>query len=281
LVRVHLTFGQNSFKFFQMCRGAVLEYTSLEDFQRRALFPLQRKFARRQHNARASRSLFRRYQHLQVIGIRFGICLYFLKADRYKKGKRVPQYKLVVKRFSRHPTYSIGSENSSSTGSFVGSVLEEVEEGDEVGDELVVAEVDPVVVTEVDPLAEEVGDEVGDELVVAEVDPEVATEVDPLAVEVGDEVGDESPVAQLYDAREIGGIIIREVEARYNQVPIPRFININLQFDTALLEFTDSRTEEVERLDYEVEYGTQPDEAEYDSVGSDGSQFWVAAAPAA
>lgn len=118
----------------------------------------------------------------------------------------------------------------------------------------------------VEDIIEEVVPEAVQEAVLEVAEEEVQGSVEVTEVQ-------ESPIEQLYDAREIGGIILREVETQYNQVPIPHFININLQFDTSLLEFTDSREEE-------SGYGTQPEEAGYESEGSDGSEPWTSAAPA-
>jgi hypothetical protein len=231
-----------------MCRGAVLDYTSLEDFEVRALFPLQKKYARRKHNARATKKLFDRYQHLQVHGIRFGVYLYFSKKIKYCKGRKVTGYKLIVKKVNNHAYNPIGSglsissESSSSTGTFGSTVPESVQEENT---EVVVPE-------EVTGAVEQTG----------------------VEVNIGIEPGTQ-PTIHRYNAREIGELVLYELETQYNQVPVPSFIDINLHFDTELLEFNQDSEEE------ESGYGTQPENTGYESEGSDGSGPLGSAAPAA
>jgi hypothetical protein len=231
-----------------MCRGAVLDYTSLEDFEVRALFPLQKKYARRKHNARATKKLFDRYQHLQVHGIRFGVYLYFSKKIKYCKGKKVAGYKLIVKKVNNHAYNPIGSglsissDSSSSTGTFGSTVPEAIQE-----------------------------EERTEEVVPEEVQETVETGVE---VNIGIEQGTR-PTIHRYDAREIGELVLYELETQYNQVPVPSFIDINLHFDTALLEINRDSEEE------ESGYGTQPGYTGYESEGSDGSEPLGSAAPAA
>jgi hypothetical protein len=325
-----------------MCRGAQLAYQSPEDFARRAIRTLKKKFARRKTDSRAVQKLFHRYRYLQVIGYSFGFNIQFLRKSRYKKGREVPEYKLAIKKVTvDNRAYSglFGSEDedcsislegteesqvvvqeaagTKSSGLFdsdsesvveeeveVESVIEEEEEievlavDEEESEVLVQEEQETEVVVEEIEIEEEI--EVVDNRVVVQgtvenrvsvgavVDNRISVEEVETLVVVGEEVqvaieeAEEQvevlQIEEIYDPFAVGRVVLQGVETVYARVPIPRFIAVNLIFDTELLEFTGGSAGE---LVEDTGYATQPEDTGYESDSSHISDYIGAHAPSA
>jgi hypothetical protein len=309
-----------------MCYSPLRAYESPADFERRAIRNLKKKFARRKTNVRAVEKLFDRSQHLQTIGRRFGFGIHFRVGYKYKRGKRVHEYKLVIKKIEAHPTYSpsscslfgedstVASEGTVASQVSVGVAVENrvsvqgteenqvsVEEEEEV--EVVVEEEVGVLVVDEEESEVLVQEERETEVVVEEIEIEEEVEVvveeeeevevvveeeEEVAIEEAEEQVEVSLFEEVYDPLTVGRIILQGVGIVYNRVPIPRFIAVNIIYDTELLEFTSTRVGELlEDTGYATQpedtgYATQPEDTGYESDDSSHISDYIGAhAPSA